>query len=183
LIGLGTPGNPMETLPARIADTGCSSIWSRSSTERSGEGSAGLRTAESLGWSFATALGAKCAAPHRKVICWPGDRALYDHLTDLETVRPRDIAIALTVDSNADFAWEDEHSAPAGDGPGDVAEPVRFGPVNFAEVLQVFGLHSTGVEGRSLTGPALRAPGELVVAGMRPVIDCRAPEPWLPEEV
>ena len=38
------------------------------------------------GWKpslFPAALGAKCAAPHRKVICWSGDGAIYYHLTEL----------------------------------------------------------------------------------------------------
>ena len=59
-----------------VADTGYSSIWTSSLVELNGEGQTYLRAAGSLGWSFPAALGAKCAAPGRKVICWSGDGAI-----------------------------------------------------------------------------------------------------------
>ena len=66
-----------------VADTGYSGIWSSTLIELNGEGQTYLRAAGSLGWAFPAALGAKCAAPQRKVICWSGDGALYYHLTEL----------------------------------------------------------------------------------------------------
>ena len=168
-----------------VADTGYSSIWSSSLIELNGEGQTYLRAAGSLGWSFPAAIGAKCAAPHRKVICWSGDGALYYHLTELETARRRGIAIVLVVNNNSGFGqgWPNIQRQ-QGNRPGDVAELVRFGPTNFADVAKVFGLRGIRVEDPSQIGPALRealAAEETVVVDVATNIDCRAPEPWLPE--
>jgi acetolactate synthase-1/2/3 large subunit len=170
-----------------VADTGYSSIWSSSLIELNGEGQTYLRAAGSLGWSFPAALGAKCAAPHRKVICWSGDGALYYHLTELETARRRGIAVVLVVNNNSGFGqgWPNIQRQ-QGNKPGDVAELVRFGPTNFADVAKVFGLRGIRVEDPAQIGPALRdalASDETVVVDVATDIDCRAPEPWLPEGV
>ncbi|WP_428490520.1 thiamine pyrophosphate-binding protein [Rhodopila sp.] len=170
-----------------VADTGYSGIWSSSLIELNGEGQTYLRAAGSLGWSFPAALGAKCAAPHRKVICWSGDGALYYHLSELETARRRGIAVVLVVNNNSGFGqgWP-KIQRQQGNKPGDVAELVRFGPTNFADLAQVFGLHGIRVEDPAQIGPALRealASDETVVVDVATDIDCRAPEPWLPEGV
>jgi acetolactate synthase-1/2/3 large subunit len=168
-----------------VADTGYSSIWSSSLIELNGEGQTYLRAAGSLGWAFPAALGAKCGAPKRKVICWSGDGALYYHLTELETARRRGIAVVLVVNNNSGFGqgWPNIQRQ-QGNKPGDVAELVRFGPTNFADVARVFGLRGIRVEDPSQIGPALRdalASDETVVVDVATDIDCRAPEPWLPE--
>ena len=170
-----------------VADTGYSSIWSSSLIELNGEGQTYLRAAGSLGWSFPAALGAKCAAPHRKVICWSGDGALYYHLSELETARRRGIAVVLVVNNNSGFGqgWPNIQRQ-QGNKPGDVAELLRFGPTNFADLAGVFGLRGIRVEDPSRIGSALReglAADETVVVDVATDIDCRAPEPWLPEGV
>lgn len=168
-----------------VADTGYSSIWSSSLIELNGAGQTFLRAAGSLGWAFPASLGAKCAAPKRKVICWSGDGALYYHLTELETARRRGIAVTLVVNNNAGFGqgWPNIQRQ-QGNKPGDVAELVRFGPTNFADVARVFGLRGIRVEQPDQIAPALReavASDETVVVDVATDIDCRAPEPWLPE--
>ncbi len=170
-----------------VADTGYSSIWTSSLVELNGAGQTYLRAAGSLGWSFPAALGAKCAAPHRKVICWTGDGAIYYHLTELETAKRRGIAVALVVNNNSGFGqgWPNIQRQ-QGNKPGDVRELVRFGPTNFADVARVFGLRGIRVEDPSQLGAALReamASDETVVVDVATDIDCRAPEPWLPEGV
>ncbi|WP_428486071.1 thiamine pyrophosphate-binding protein [Rhodopila sp.] len=168
-----------------VADTGYSGIWSSTLIELNGEGQTYLRAAGSLGWAFPAALGAKCAAPHRKVICWSGDGAIYYHLTELETARRRGIAVVLVINNNSGFGqgWPNIQRQ-QGNKPGDVSELVRFGPTNFAEVARVFGLRGIRVEDPAQIGPALRdalASDETVVVDVATDIDCRAPEPWLPE--
>lgn len=167
-----------------VADTGYSGIWSSTLIELNGAGQTYLRAAGSLGWAFPAALGAKCAAPHRKVICWSGDGALYYHLTELETARRRGIAVVLVVNNNSGFGqgWPNIQRQ-QGNKPGDVAELVRFGPTNFADVAKIFGLRGIRVEDPAMIGPALRdalASDETVVVDVATDIDCRAPEPWLP---
>jgi acetolactate synthase-1/2/3 large subunit len=167
-----------------VADTGYSGIWSSTLIELNGQGQTYLRAAGSLGWSFPAALGAKCAAPNRKVICWSGDGAIYYHLTELETARRRGIAVVLVVNNNSGFGqgWPNIQRQ-QGNKPGDVRDLVRFGPTNFADVARVFGLRGIRVEDPSQIAPALRdalASDETVVVDVATNIDCRAPEPWLP---
>jgi acetolactate synthase-1/2/3 large subunit len=168
-----------------VADTGYSGIWSSTLIELNGDGQTYLRAAGSLGWSFPAALGAKCAAPHRKVICWSGDGAIYYHLAELETARRRGIAVVLVVNNNSGFGqgWPNIQRQ-QGNKPGDVRDLVRFGPTNFADVARVFGLRGIRVEDPSQIATALRdalASDETVVVDVATDIDCRAPEPWLPE--
>lgn len=167
-----------------VADTGYSGIWTSTLIELNGAGQTYLRAAGSLGWAFPAALGAKCAAPRRKVICWSGDGALYYHLPELETARRRGIAIVLVVNNNSGFGqgWPNIQRQ-QGNRPGDVAELVRFGPTNFADVARAFGVRGIRVEQPSQLAPALRdalAAEETVVVDVATDIDCRAPEPWLP---
>jgi acetolactate synthase-1/2/3 large subunit len=168
-----------------VADTGYSGIWSSTLIELNGEGQNYLRAAGSLGWAFPAALGAKCAAPRRKVICWSGDGAIYYHLTELETARRRGIAVVLVINNNSGFGqgWPNIQRQ-QGNKPGDVSELARFGPTNFADVAKVFGLRGIRVEDPAQIAPALRdalASDETVVVDVATDIDCRAPEPWLPE--
>lgn len=170
-----------------VADTGYSSIWTSSLIELNGAGQTYLRAAGSLGWSFPAALGAKCAAPNRKVICWSGDGAIYYHLTELETAKRRGIPIVLVINNNSGFGqgWPNIQRQ-QGNKPGDVRDLVRFGPTNFCDVAEVFGLRGIRVEEPSQIGPALRdalASDETVVVDVATDIDCRAPEPWLPAGV
>ena len=166
-----------------VADTGYSSIWTSSLVELNGAGQTYLRAAGSLGWSFPAALGAKCAAPHRKVVCWSGDGAIYYHLTELETAKRRGIAITLIINNNSGFGqgWPNIQRQ-QGNKPGDVRDLVRFGPTNFADVARMFGLRGIRVEDPSQLAPALReamASDETVIVDVATDIDCRAPEPWL----
>lgn len=170
-----------------VADTGYSGIWTSTLIELNGTTQTYLRAAGSLGWAFPAALGAKCAAGKRKVICWSGDGAIYYHLTELETARRRGIAVVLVINNNSGFAqgWPNIQRQ-QGNKPGDVRELVRFGPTNFADVARVFGVKGIRVEEPGKIGPALRealAADETVVVDVATDIDCRAPEPWLPAGV
>jgi acetolactate synthase I/II/III large subunit len=167
-----------------VADTGYSGIWTSTLIELNGAGQTYLRAAGSLGWSFPASLGAKCAAPNRKVICWSGDGAIYYHLTELETARRRGIAVVLVINNNSGFGqgWPNMQRQ-QGNMPGDVSELGRFGPTNFADVAHVFGLRGIRVEQASQIAPALKdalASDETVVVGVATDIDARAPAPWLP---
>ena len=167
-----------------VADTGYSGIWTSTLIELNGNEQTYLRAAGSLGWSFPAALGAKCAAGKRRVICWSGDGAIYYHLTELETARRRGIAVVLVINNNSGFGqgWPNIQRQ-QGNKPGDVRDLVRFGPTNFVDVARVFGLRGIRVEEPSQIAPALRdalASDETVVVDVATDIDARAPAPWLP---
>jgi acetolactate synthase-1/2/3 large subunit len=169
-----------------VADTGYSGIWTGTLVELNGAGQTYLRAAGSLGWSFPAALGAKCAAPGRKVVCWSGDGALYYHLPELETARRRGIAVALVVNNNSGFGqgWPN-YLRQAGDRPQAAEQVLRFGPTDFAAVARAFGLRGIRVERPGDIAPALReaiAADETVVVDVATDIEARAPEPWTPGE-
>ncbi len=167
-----------------VADTGYSGIWTGNCVEMTPRQTY-LRAAGSLGWSFPAALGAKCAAPDRKVICWSGDGALYYHLAELETARRRGIAVVLVVNNNSGFGqgWP-SFLRNSGNRPEAAAELLRFGPTDFTAVARSFGLTGIRVERAEDIGPALTmalAAKETVVVDVVTDIDARAPAPWTPE--
>jgi acetolactate synthase-1/2/3 large subunit len=167
-----------------VADTGYSGIWTSTLVDLDGAGQTYLRAAGSLGWAFPASLGAKCAAPGRKVVCFSGDGALYYHLTELETARRRGIAVALIVNNNSGFGqgWPNLVRM-QGNKPGDPAEMLRFGPTDFAAIARGFGIRSIRVEQPAQIAAALReaiAADETVLVDVVTDIEARAPEPWLP---
>jgi acetolactate synthase-1/2/3 large subunit len=169
-----------------VADTGYSGIWTGNLVELDGTTQRYLRAAGSLGWSFPAALGAKCAAPDRKVLCFSGDGALYYHLTELETARRRGIAVTLVVNNNSGFGqgWPN-YLRQAGNNPRAAEQVLRFGPTDFAQVARDFGLEGIRVEQPEALSPALRralASEQTVVVDVATDIAARAPEPWTPED-
>ena len=166
-----------------VADTGYSGIWTGTLVDLA-PGQTYLRAAGSLGWAFPAALGAKCAAPDRKVVCWSGDGALYYHLPELETARRRGIAVVLVVNNNSGFGqgWPN-YLQQAGNRPVAAEQVLRFGPTDFAAIARQFGLTGIRVERPGALAGALAAAlasNETVVVDVVTDIDCRAPEPWTP---
>lgn len=167
-----------------VADTGYSGIWTGTLVDLE-PGQTYLRAAGSLGWSFPAALGAKCAAPGRKVVCWSGDGALYYHLAELETARRRGIAVTLVVNNNSGFGqgWPNLVRQ-AGNRPDAAAELLRFGPTDFVQVARSFGLDGIRVERPEDIAPALAramAADHTMVVDVVTDIEARAPAPWAPE--
>jgi acetolactate synthase-1/2/3 large subunit len=167
-----------------VADTGYSGIWTGTCIEFNGAGQTYLRAAGSLGWSYAAALGAKLAAPQRKVVTFSGDGAFYYHLAELETARRRGIATVTVINNNSGFGqgWPGLLRQ-QGNLPGNPAEMLRFGPTDFAKVAQGFGVAGIRVTEPDQIAPALTralAMEEPVVVDVVTDIDVRAPEPWLP---
>jgi acetolactate synthase-1/2/3 large subunit len=168
-----------------VADTGYSGIWTGTCVELNGAGQTYLRAAGSLGWSYPAALGAKLAAPERKVICFCGDGAFYYHLAELETARRRGIATVTVINNNSGFGqgWPNLLRL-QGNTPGHPEELLRFGPTNFADVARAFGVHGIRVEEPAKIAPALTealAMDAPVVVDVVTEINNRAPAPWLPE--
>ena len=166
-----------------VADTGYSGIWTVTCIDLNGAGQSYLRAAGSLGWSFPASLGAKMAAPNRKVLCFSGDGAFYYHLPELETARRCGIATVTVINNNSGFgqSWPDLISM-QGATPGHPEQIVRFGPTDFAAVARAFGVQGIRVEQPNEVGPALRRALEMdepVVVDVVTNIMPRAPEPWV----
>jgi thiamine pyrophosphate-dependent acetolactate synthase large subunit-like protein len=167
-----------------VADTGYSGIWTGTMIDLNGKGQSYLRAAGSLGWSFPAALGAACAAPERKVLCFSGDGGFYYHLAELETARRCKIGAAIVINNNSGFGQNltGVHRA-AGNRPGRGEELIRFGPTDFAAVARSFGVRGIRVEEPAALAPALAealAAKETVVVDVVTALEPRAPEPWIP---
>jgi acetolactate synthase I/II/III large subunit len=167
-----------------VADTGYSGIWTGTMIELNGAGQTYLRAAGSLGWSFPASLGAKCAAPGRKVLCFTGDGGFYYHLAELETARRCGIAVTVVVNNNSGFGQNlTGVRRIAGNRPGRGEELVRFGPTDFTAVARSFGVRGIRVERADALAPALSEAlqaDEPVVVDVVTDIEPRAPAPWAP---
>jgi acetolactate synthase-1/2/3 large subunit len=167
-----------------VADTGYASIWTATMVSLKHPTQTYLRAAGSLGWGFPAALGAKCAAPDRPVICFTGDGGFWYHLSELETARRHNICTVTIINNNSGLAQgiSDIHSM-YGDRPGNPEELYRFEPVNFARIAQEMGCVGIRVEQPDQIADALRQ----ALATERPTVvevltglHYQAPEPWAP---
>lgn len=167
-----------------VADTGYSSIWTCTSVDLRHPGQSYLRAAGSLGWSFPAALGAKCGAPDRPVVCFTGDGALYYHLPELETARRRNIPVVVVVNNNSAFGQGLARMRTLFAGSGhDPDEVIRFGPTDFAAVARAFGVEGIRVERPDAIRPAIERAlslGKPVLVDVVTDAEARPPEPWRP---
>lgn len=176
-----------KALPADgilVADTGYSGIWTGTMVDFNGAGQTYLRAAGSLGWSFPAALGAQCAAPNRKVLCFTGDGGFYYHLPELESARRCGIPVTVVVNNNSGFGQNlSGVRRIAGNRLGRGEALVRFGPTDFAAVAQSFGVRGIRVEQPTAIASALSealADSGPVVVDVVTDLEPRAPEPWAP---
>jgi acetolactate synthase-1/2/3 large subunit len=167
-----------------VADTGYSAIWTATMVYLTWPGQTYLRAAGSLGWAFPAALGAKCAAPARPVICFTGDGGFWYHLSEMETARRHNINTVTIINNNGGLAQgiPDVHNV-YGDRPGKPEELYRFEPVNFARIAQEMGCLGLRVEHPHEISGAIRQ----ALAAERPAIveaitglDYHAAPPWAP---
>jgi acetolactate synthase-1/2/3 large subunit len=167
-----------------VADTGYSGIWTGTMIDLNGAGQTYLRAAGSLGWAFAAALGAKCAAGPRKVICFTGDGGFYYHLAELESARRYNIATVTVINNNSGFGQNlTGVRRISGNRPGRGEELIRFGPTDFTAVARSFGVRGIRVEQPDDIAPALAealAANEPVVVDVVTDLEPRAPEAWSP---
>lgn len=167
-----------------VADTGYSTIWTATMLPLQHAGQTYLRAAGSLGWAFPAALGAKCAAPGRPVICFTGDGGFWYHLSELETARRHRINTVTIINNNNGLAQgiTDIHNV-YGERPGTPEVLYRFEPVNFSRIAQEMGCLGIRVEDPGEINAALRKAleaGVPVVVEVMTGLQYRAPEPWTP---
>ncbi len=176
-----------EALPENavlVADTGYATIWTATMVYLTQPGQSYLRAAGSLGWAFPAALGAKCAAPERPVICFTGDGGFWYHLSELETARRHHINTVTIINNNGGLAQGiDDIQAIYRDRSGQPEDLYRFEPVSFARIAQEMGCIGVRVEKSDEIGGAIRqalAADRPAVVEVMTGLDYRAPEPWAP---
>jgi len=139
-----------ELLPANavlVADTGFAAVWTGTMVDFTHPGQRLIRCAGSLGWAFPAALGVKCAAPERPVICFTGDGGFWYHLSELETASRCDIRTVTVVNNNSALGQcRILIKAAYGYQPGKWEEMTRFQEVNFARIAEEMGCFGIRVE-------------------------------------
>ena len=83
-----------------VSDTGHSGIWTGTMLDFKYSTQSYIRCSGSLGWGFPAALGAKCAAPDRPVICFTGDGGIWYHMTELDTAMKSEINTVTVINNN-----------------------------------------------------------------------------------
>ena len=166
-----------------VSDTGHAGIWTARFIEFRHPGQSYLRTAGSLGWGFPAALGAKCAAPDRPVVCFTGDGGFYYHIGELETARRHNINAVIVVNNNSALNQEIKLNdvAYGGKQRGRAEEMWRFPEVNFAKVAESFGCAGIRVEKPGDLNDALKraiAMEKPVVVDVATDMYAIAPHPW-----
>ena len=168
-----------------LSDTGHAGMWTGAMIEITDPGQTYLRCAGSLGWAFPAAMGAKCAAPSRPVICFTGDGGFWYHLGELETAARFGINTVTVINNNRSFnqcrdAFEDA-SGERGQGSDDLWV---FEDVDFSGVAKSMGCKGIRVEDPDRIRPALEealASDGPVVVDVATDIDAMAPKAYVPE--
>ena len=136
------PGNAIL-----VSDTGHAGIWTGTMIELTETGQTYLRCAGSLGWAFPAALGAKCAAPDRPVICFTGDGGFWYHMSELETAARCGINTVTIVNNNRSLnQCQNEVDEAYQNYQGNREEIWGFSDVNFAEIAESMGCLGIRVE-------------------------------------
>ena len=165
-----------------VSDTGHSGIWTGTMVDFKYPTQTYIRAAGSLGWAFSAAMGAKCAAPDRPVICFTGDGGFWYHIGELETALRNGINTVTLVNNNNALSQVKRGVDNIYKGkPGNPASIYGFLTVDFARVAQAIGCF-----GVTVTKPGeLRGAIDAALASKKPAIvnivgDVKAtvPPPW-----
>jgi len=169
-----------DALPANailMADTGHAGIWTGTMVELKHASQSYIRAAGSLGWSLPAAIGAKCGAPERPVVCFTGDGGFWYHLGELETAVRYNIAPVIIVNDNHSL----NQVARFYKGQSGTDDLWQYTNVDISKVADAIGCYSLRV-----TDPhKIRGALDLALASGRPSvvdivtdIDAVAARPW-----
>jgi len=174
-----------EALPANailVSDTGHAGIWSGTHIELQHAEQSFIRAAGSLGWGVPAAIGAKCAAPDRPVLCFTGDGGFWYHMAELETALRYGINVVVIINDNHSLNQETDIFAEAYGGQQRTGlEMWQFRDVDLAKVAEAMGCWAVRVERAEYIKPAIE---KALTAGCPAVIDvvsdigALAPPPW-----
>ena len=179
-----------QVLPADailVSETGHAGIWTARHVDLTSPGQKYIRALGSLGWGFPAAMGAKCAAPDRPVICFSGDGGFYYHMSEMETAVRYGINVVIVINNNRALNMEKELYADA----YGVKEQTRglkmwkFEEMNLAKVADAMGCFAIRAEQPGEVGPAIEkalAAGRPAIVDVVSDINILAPLGWVPGE-
>lgn len=163
-----------------VVDTGHGGMWMGAMYDVRGPEQSYIRSAGHLGWAFPAAIGAKCAAPDRPVVCFTGDAGLWYHIGEIETAVRWGINTVTVVNNNRS-GNQSKRGFDRVYG-GTQTEQGRtlwtFSDVDFARLANDIGAVGIRVEKPDEIGPALRKALEIdgpVIVDVVTDIDALAP--------
>lgn len=153
-----------------VADTGYSAVWSATML-RMKPGQKYFRAAGSLGWSFPAALGVKCAAKERPVICFTGDGAFYYHLNEMETASRNGINTVTIINNNkALVQCRPDLSLVYKNELEKMPRRFHYPDINFCSIAETYGCWAKKAENPEDIGDMIK---EALECGKPAVIDAR----------
>ena len=169
-----------------VSDTGHAGIWTGSMVDLNHPGQGYIRCAGSLGWGLPGAIGVKCAAPDRPVVCFTGDGGLWYHIGELETAVRYNIPVITVVNNNRGLMQNkrgDDRGYANVDG-ADSSELWQFNDVDLAKVAESMGALGIRVNRpgdiQSALEQALASGRPAVVDVVTDPMDSESPVPWAP---
>ena len=167
-----------------VSDTGHSGVWTGTMLDFRHPTQSYLRCAGSLGWGLPAALGAKCAAPERPVLCFTGDGGIWYHIAEIETAVKEHLNVVVLVNNNHSLNQE-KHGVESYEGRSPASDRQWLFPdADFAAIAESMGA----------MGLTVRRPGDLqgaldkafsanrpVVMDVKSHVDGIAPRAWQPE--
>jgi acetolactate synthase-1/2/3 large subunit len=167
-----------------VSDTGHSGIWTGTMLDLNHPEQSFIRCAGSLGWGFPAAMGAKCAAPERPVVCFTGDGGFWYHLTELETAVRYGINTVTVVNNNHSLNQEKRGNERTYGGQTAGSDELwMLSDVDFSKVAESMGCFGIRVERPGDMQSALEqaiASGKPAVIDAVSDIDGIAPPAWSP---
>ncbi len=169
-----------------VSDTGHAGIWTGSMVDLNHPGQGYIRCAGSLGWGLPGAIGVKCAAPDRPVVCFTGDGGLWYHIGELETAVRYNIPVITVVNNNRGLMQNkrgDDRGYANVDG-ADSSELWQFNDVDLAKVAESIGALGIRVDRpgdiQSALEQALASGRPAVIDVVTDPLDSESPVPWAP---
>ena len=169
-----------------VSDTGHSGVWTGTMLDLPNPGQSFIRCAGSLGWGLPAAMGAKCAAPDRPVLCFTGDGGIWYHIAELETAFRCNLNTVTVVNNNHSLNQEKggNEVVYGGQTPGS-DELWIFPDPDFAAIARSMGCFGITVNRIGELRDALDqafASGQPAVVDVKTHLDGIAPGAWLPGE-
>ena len=167
-----------------VSDTGHSGVWTGTMLDLKHADQSYIRCSGSLGWGLPAAMGAKCAAPDRPVLCFIGDGGIWYHISDLETAVRCGINAVILVNNNHSLNQEQGgvESVYGGRTAGS-DELWLFPDTDFAKIAESMGCFGITVNKPSELSGALDqafAAGKPAVVDVKTHVEGIAPRAWTP---
>ena len=167
-----------------VSDTGHAGIWTGTMIDLTHPDQTYLRCAGSLGWGFPAALGAKCAAPDKPVVCFTGDGGFWYHLSELETAARYGINTVTVVNNNRSLNQEQRGNERIYGGQTPESDELwMLSDVDFGKLAESMGCFGIRVDQPGQIQSALEqalASGKPAVVDVVTDIEGIAPPAWSP---